>query len=365
MGEPRPSLSDILYLLTIPNIGPGRIRKLIQVFKDLENIRKAPVQSLVRIESIDLKLASRIKQGGQPEVVQQQLELINRHHINYITIWDDEYPALLKQIPDAPPVLFYEGSLNNLSDRAIAIVGTRSPSSYGRTVTTEITRELVANGISIVSGMARGIDTVAHQTALQHGGHTVAVLGCGIDVCYPPENRKLYQKIPQQGAVVSEYFVGTGPDGPNFPKRNRIISGLSVGTLVIEAGERSGALITALFSLNQNREVFAIPGNINSQRSMGCNHLIKQGGKLVQNVEDILDEIGLSRQEKPAEPRPIPENLTGFERQILEMLSIEPVHIDSLVLKLSEPPSTILSSLLSLELLGLVQQLAGKRFVRN
>ncbi len=243
-------------------------------------------------------------------------------------------------------------------------MGTRTPSHYGKVVTGELVRELVAKNITIVSGLARGIDSIAHQMAIQNGGETLAVLGCGIDQCYPPENRELFQKITQHGAVISEYFWGTGPDAVNFPKRNRIISGLSLGTVVIEAGERSGALITAYYALNQNREVFAIPGNINNPKSYGCNSLIKQGAKLVQSVEDILEEIGQLSNASPPPPKAVPNHLRPMEKRILENLNSDPKHIDRLVLELKEAPSAILAGLLTLELLGLVQQLPGKMFVR-
>jgi DNA processing protein len=213
--------------------------------------------------------------------------------------------------------------------------------------------------------MARGVDTIAHRTALQHDGQTIAVLGCGVDVCYPPENKNLYQEIPRHGAVLSEYFLGTGPDAPNFPKRNRIISGLSRGTLVIEAGDKSGALITAFFALDQNRDVFAVPGNINSAKSIGCNRLIKHGAKLVQSAKDILEEIGMGGSTSEQGPKPVPENLGDFERRVLKNLSADPKHIDKLVSELRESPSAVLTGLLSLELLGLVQQLAGKMFIRT
>jgi len=359
-----PALYDILYLLTIPNIGPGRIRKLLQVFDGVEQILKAPVQKLTRVEGIDLKLAEYIKKGGEAEVARVQVSLIKKHKIDYLFIWDKIYPPLLKQIPDAPVILFYRGEFKDQHRKSIAIVGTRTPSNYGRTVTTELVRQLVGNGLTIASGMARGIDSIAHQVAIQNGGETLAVLGCGVDQCYPPENHELFQKIPRHGAVISEYFLGTGPDAVNFPKRNRIISGLSLGTVVIEAGERSGALITAFYALNQNREVFAVPGNINSPKSQGCNRIIKQGAKLVQTVEDILEEIGQMNVSAAPEEKPIPENLQALEKKILESLSSDPKHIDRLVLDLKESPSAVLASLLTLELLGLAQQLAGKMFVR-
>jgi DNA processing protein len=329
-----PALYDILYLLTIPNIGPGRIRKLLQVFEGVEQILKAPVQKLIRVEGIDLKLAEYIKKGGEAEVAQAQVVLLKKHKIDYLLIWDKNYPQLLKQLPDAPVILFYRGKFKDQFRKSIAIVGTRTPSNYGKTVTSDLVRQLVGNGLTIVSGMARGIDSIAHQVAIQNGGETLAVLGSGVDQCYPPENRELYQKIPLHGAVISEYFVGTGPDAVNFPRRNRIISGLSLGTVVIEAGERSGALITAFYALNQNREVFAVPGNINSPKSQGCNRIIKQGAKLVQTVDDILEEIGELNVSRAPRVKPIPDNLQILEKKILESLNSNPKHIDRLVLDL-------------------------------
>ncbi len=364
MRNEAPSVFDLLYLLTIPSIGPGRIRRLLQVFESVSEIRKSPVQKLVRVEGIDFKLAELLKKGGDEKAVEQQVSLIEKHSVQYVMVWDSFYPPLLKRISDPPVILFYRGSFKDQHNRSIAVVGTRSPSSYGKVVSADIVRQLVAQGITIVSGMARGIDSIAHHTAIQSGGETLAVLGCGIDCCYPPENRRLFEEITRHGVVMSEYFMGTGPDAINFPRRNRIITGLSLGTLVVEAGDRSGAIISALFALNQNREVFAIPGNINNPRSQGSNRLIKQGAKLVQNVDDILEEIGDFRGLSNPGPKPIPENLGPLEKNILENLSADPKHIDRLVMELKESPSTILSGLLMLELLGLVQQLAGKMFIR-
>jgi len=325
---------------------------------------KAPVQKLVRVEGIDLKLAGQIKSGGNRTEVEKQLDLIGQSGTKVITIWDKEYPRQLKQIPDPPVLLFYQGQLKPQHQKSISVVGTRTPSNYGKMVAEELVKELVANGITIVSGLARGIDAVAHHTAIQSGGETLAVLGNGVDRLYPMDNRQLYQDIPQHGAILSEYFLGTGPDAVNFPKRNRIISGLSLGCLVVEAGDRSGALITAFYALNHNREVFAIPGNINSQRSRGANRLIKQGAKLVQNVNDILEEIGELSIPVSGQPRPVPDHLSAMEKKVLLALSDEPKHIDRLVIDLRESPATILSSLLTLELLGVARQLPGKMFIR-
>lgn len=364
MTNNHPKIADLIYLLTIPNIGPGRIRRLLQIFPTLHSLLHAPVQNLVRVEGIDYKLAAQIKAGGNREEADRQLRLIQEKQIKHVTIWDENYPPLLRQIPDPPVVLFYKGEIKAQHQRALAVVGTRTPSNYGKIVTTRLVRQLVQKGITIVSGLARGIDTIAHRTALEQGGETVAVLGCGIDRIYPPENRSLFQKIKQEGTIFSEYFVGVGPDAVNFPKRNRIISGLSRGTLVVEAGERSGALITAIYALNHNREVFAVPGNITSPKSRGCNGLIRQGAKVVQSVDDILEEIEDFRVEESPPVKPIPVNLNPLEKRIMDKLNNVPIHIDRLVTELNESPAVILSGLLTLELMGLVKQLAGKMFVR-
>jgi DNA processing protein len=305
-----------------------------------------------------------MKKGGNQREVDEQLELIEKHRVHALTIWDKRYPTLLKKTADPPLVLFYKGELRENWPPCLAVVGTRTPTQYGKTITEKLVGELIHNGIAIVSGLARGIDTIAHQSALDYGGKTIAVLGCGLDHIYPPENKKIYQVIEEKGILFSEYFIGTGPDAVNFPRRNRIISGISLGVLIVEAGDKSGALITANYALDQNREVFAIPGTINNPKSSGPHRLIQQGAKLVQDVQDILDEIapGLE-QNQPAE-KPIPPHLSQLDRTVLENLSTDPKHIDRLVLELKQTPAIILSSLLNLELSGLVRQLSGKMFIR-
>lgn len=364
MPAERPNLNDILLLLTIPNFGPGRVRRLLSIFGSTEAIFKAPVQRLMQVDGIDRKLIQQIKTGGDQKKADQQFDLIEKHRINVLTIWDQRYPNLLKKTADPPLVLFYKGELPEKMPPCLAVVGTRSPTQYGKTITEKLVADLVHNGITIVSGLARGIDTIAHQAALNHGGKTIAVLGCGLDYVYPPENRKIYQSIAEEGILFSEYFIGTGPDAVNFPRRNRIISGISLGVLIVEAGDKSGALITANYALDQNREVFAVPGLINNPKSSGPHRLIQQGAKLVHTVQDIFDEIapGLP-QNQPAE-KPIPPHLSPLDRSVLEKLSSDPKHIDRLVLELKESPAMILSSLLNLELSGLVRQLSGKMFIR-
>ncbi|NOX38241.1 MAG: DNA-protecting protein DprA [Calditrichaeota bacterium] len=365
MSEKCPALEDVLLLLTIPNIGPGRIRKLLAIFPTAKDILQAPIQTLMRIEGIDQRLALQIKQGGDPRAVQQQLKLMHTHNVKWMTIWDEGYPPLLKHIPDPPVILFYKGAIPNPWPVCLAVVGTRLPSNYGKIITEKLVLELVKNGVAIVSGLARGIDTIAHRTAIRQGGLTFAVLGNGLDAIYPPENRTLFRDIAQHGAVFSEFFLGTGPDAGNFPRRNRIISGMCQGILVIEAGEKSGALITANYAIDHNREVFAVPGEVTNPKSLGCHRLIQKGAKLVHSVEDILEELPLQKAPGVRNPAP-PPNLSDSELSLLEQLSYnEPRHIDQLVLKLEESPAVLLSRLLQLELKGLVKQLSGKMFIRT
>ena len=247
-------------------------------------------------------------------------------------------------------------------------MGSRSASVYGKRITERIGRELAKNGITVVSGLARGIDSIAHLSALKEGGRTLAVFGSGLDVIYPPENQKLAEKITGSGAIISEFLLGTKPEAPNFPRRNRLISGLSLGVVIVEAGEKSGALLTAACALEQNREVFAIPGNLDSKNSEGTNALIKQGAKLVTRVEDILEELKITRKgdRTPlAPPEQDLSQLTDTEKRIFSLISDEPHHIDKIASLTSLGVPQALSTLLSLELKGLVKQLSGKMFVRT
>ncbi len=366
MTSSQPTLRDLLYLLTIPNIGPGRIRRLFSVFRSVAEIQQAPLRQLLAIPGFDRKLVAQIRQGGDWQAADHQLHQLQRLGIQYLSIWDARYPPLLKQIPDAPALLFYKGQLPHPWPPTVAVVGTRNPSTYGRTVTERFVRELVQAGVAIVSGFARGIDTIAHTVALREGGFTIAVLGNGLDRIYPPENRRLFETMSQNGLILTEFLLGTGPDAVNFPRRNRIISGLCQGVLVVEAGQKSGAMITADYALQHNREVFAIPGPVTAPRSAGTNRLIQQGAKLVQSAQDILDELPPMESSPATRPTPaeIPD-LSPHHQAILNTLSFEePRHIDQLVLKLQASPATLLADLLQLELKGLVKQLSGKLFIR-
>jgi DNA processing protein len=364
MPESKPELRDILLLHTIPFIGPGRVRRLLGIFESTGEILKAPLKRLMQIEGIDEKLARQLKSGVDEKQADKQLKLMAEKRIYSLSIWDPQYPPLLKRTNAPPVLLFYRGQLPETWPNCLGVVGTRMASHYGRTVTEKLVFQLADKGIAVISGMARGIDTVAHSSAIKRGGLTYAVLGCGADYIYPPENRKLYENIQKNGAVLSEFFIGTGPDGVNFPRRNRIISGMSLGVLIVEAGSKSGALITANYAIEQNREVFAVPGNITGDKSRGPNRLIQQGAKLVTSVEDILEEISVKLLRTTTAEKPLPPTLDEFEKKLMQYLSDEPKHIDNLVLELRESPAMVLSRLLTLELMGLVRQLAGKMFIR-
>jgi DNA processing protein len=277
--------------------------------------------------------------------------------------WDDrDYPPHLRQIYNAPPLLYVRGRIENQDEWAVAVVGTRRASVYGKEAARMIASGLAGAGVTVVSGMARGIDTVAHRTCLDAGGRTVAVLGCGVDVVYPRENARLSVEIAEKGALVSEYALGTPPEGSNFPPRNRIISGLTLGTVVVEAGSSSGALITADFAAEHGREVFAVPGNVFARGSRGANELIQQGAKLVTSVTDVLEELNLTMVSEQAQVRAvIPENET--EALLLDHLSGEPLHVDRLSRTVQLPIAEVSSTLALMELKGMVRQVGGMNYV--
>jgi DNA processing protein len=356
----------LLRLSSVPRIGPQKIRALVAYFKTSENVFQASARELIAVPGIDKKLASNILHNTTGEkFADDQLKRLNKLGGRIVTVWDKEYPDLLRKIYDPPAFLFVLGRFKELDSRAIALVGTRHPTSYGHSVAENITRDLAKQFITLVSGLARGIDTIVHATALKSGTRTIAVIGSGLDVPYPPENKKLLDHIAEEGVVVSEFPMGTKPDASNFPRRNRIISGLSLGTVVIESAEDGGALITATTALDQDREVFAIPGNITEKRSAGSNKLIRDGrAKLVTCVDDIFAELRLQLRlslDKPMQKPTI--ELTPTECAIFDLLSSEPIHIDTLAEQADSSTSDVLVTLLSLEFKGVVRQLPGKLFI--
>ncbi|KPL08433.1 hypothetical protein AMJ86_00600 [bacterium SM23_57] len=361
-----PTAKELLSLYAIPGIGANKIRALVGKFKTVERILNARLKELVTVEGIDLKLAQRIRQRSDDDFVEIQMTLLEKANARIITFWDDDYPENLKKIYDPPTFLFARGEYKKEDKWAVAIVGSRLPSTYGKLVTEKFSKGLAKRGIIVVSGLARGIDTLAHLGSLQAGGRTIAVLGSGIDVIYPPENKKLVEKIEENGLILSEFPMGTKPDAVNFPRRNRIISGLSLGVLVVEAGVKSGALITANLALEQNREIFVVPGNINNPKSEGCNRLIRDGAKLVISDEDVIDELKpqLAHLLNESRAKPQPSNLSSLEAQMLNSLNTEQLHIDQIAINNRISTSQALGVLLSLELKDLVRQLPGKFFVK-
>lgn len=370
------NVKDLLILSCIPGIGANRLRLLINHFKDTSNILNSSMREVMCIEGFNKKLASSIVNfKNSPDYnkaisyANSQLSKLNKVGGKIVTYWDKSYPELLKKIFDPPPYLFLRGDLSDQDKYSIALVGTRNPTKYGVSVAEKFTREFVKLGITVVSGLARGIDTIVHSTVLKSGGRTLAVVGSGIDVIYPPENRNLFMKILEAGAVISEFEMGAKPDAVNFPKRNRIISGISLGTIVVETGIDGGAMITAQTALDQDKEVFAVPGLITNEKALGCNTLIRDNrAKLVISVDDVLVELEpklkpILKLSKKIETKP-QVNLNLFEKKIYDLLMEEPIHIDVLAEKSGLPISDVLVNLLNLEFKGLVKQLPGKMFLK-
>lgn len=357
-----------IKLKSVPGVGNLLGKRLIDHFKSPQNVFQASDEELLQVDGVTGRHLSAIKTHKIPQSVEAELDLVDRRGYQIVTLTDSNYPQLLRQIPDPPPFLYVSGRLNR-SPVKIAIVGSRNATGYGIRTTKALSSDLACLGVTIVSGMARGIDTAAHQGALAAGGKTIAVLGSGLEQIYPAENKPLFQRISEQGAVVSEFSLFTKPEGHNFPIRNRIISGLCLGTVVVEATKKSGSLITARLAAEQNREVFAVPGSIQSFKSIGTHTLIKQGAKLVENAQDIVEELtpmiqpdaGAGNNHRNAE-KYVPALLTPDELQVYEALGPYPVHIDDLARTVSLGPGRLSSILLKLELNGLVQQTPGKFF---
>lgn len=302
---------------------------------------------------------------SRPEIdPDKELEGVTSAGVRVVTWHDADYPSRLGEIYDKPPVLYVKGELPSDRDRLVAVVGTRKPTAYGRQVAHQLSSELARAGVTIVSGLARGIDGIAHRAALEAGQRTVAVLGSGVDVIYPREHTSLAEQIVANGAIISEHPMGTRPNAQNFPRRNRIISGMTLGTVVVEAPEGSGALLTASHAIEQDREVFAVPGNIFSPSSQGTNRLIRDSSaKLVSSVEDILEELNLSTVTHQLELAAFfPED--EAEAAVLKFVSFDPVHIDEITRNSALAASTVSSALTMMELKGLVKQVGGMNYMR-
>lgn len=393
---------SLIHLNLIPGIGNYTIRRLLAAFGSAEKSLAATSEELAQIDGVTPDVRQQLIDGRSRTPLAQELELIEQHQCHIVAINDAAYPSLLKQISDPPVLLYIIGELREQDALSIAIVGSRSPTEYGRTISQQLSYQLAERGITVVSGFARGIDTCVHRGALEAGGRTAAVFGCGLGIIYPETNRALAEDIIKSGALVSEFPMTMPPRGKNFPRRNRVISGLTLGTLVVEASNRSGSLITARHAAEQGREVFAVPGQIFSNVSRGTHSLINQGATLINSVDDILDALpqdytGVLRQEsseaarqlpprrnqrskgsdkatrpqsveaKPAptaQPKPAP-NLTSDEQTVLSTMDADSVHIDEITRATQLPIGKVSSLLVMLELKGIVQQLPGKQFVKK
>ena len=346
----------------VQGIGPVKIRALIEQFGNLEAAWQAGVPALQQ-SGLDKRSLQNLLEARGSLDLDRELAKLDAAGVQALN-WDDvDYPSRLREIADPPPLLYVRGSLLPVDDFAVALVGTRKATAYGKEVARLLATGLARNGITVISGLARGIDLVAHQAALDAGGRTIAVLGCGVDIIYPPEARRISEEIVQHGALLSDYPLGTRVDAKNFPPRNRIISGMTLGTVVVEADFSSGALITASFALDQDRDVFAVPGSIHSKASHGTNKLIQQGAKLVTCVEDILEELQLEHAVQQQEIRAnLPEDET--ERTLWNALSQEPLHVDDLRRALDLPVSTISATLILMELKGLARHVGGMSYIR-
>ena len=373
-----------LALRRVDGLGNIGIRSLLDVFSSPEAVFRASVSSLNAVPGIGKTISNNIHSfAGWPQV-DRELDTLSRQDISIVTCHSPLFPPMLQTIYDAPVLLYIKGRLDP-GDITLALVGSRRASPYGKFTTEKLARELSLKGLTVVSGMARGIDSAAHKGALAAGGRTVAVLGSGIDVVYPPENKDLYNAIAEQGAVVSEYPPGTPPNAPNFPARNRIISGMSLGVVVVEASDKSGSLITARIALDQGREVFAIPGSIDAPGSRGTHKLIKEGAALAESSDDILSvilpQVGNYFTDYPkkavksaeaVEPEKAAKSttfdkavLTEKETIVYHAMGDAPIHIDAIVQVSHLKTADVMQVLLSLELQGMISQMPGKMYLRK
>lgn len=355
-----PSRELFVDLYSIPGMTEYRLKVLLTAFATPEAIFQATEQQLTAVSGIPAELARAITSYRRRDETAARLSNLQRLGVRIVCFSDPDYPENIRYLPHMPPVLFIRGEIEPRDRQAVAIIGTRRPSHYGQRIAERLGAELARAGITVISGLARGIDTCAHEAALAASGRTIAVLGSGIDVIYPPENRRLAEQIVAAGAIITEFPPGTGPLAMNFPKRNRLISGLAQAVVAVEAGEKSGVLNTCSWAREQGRPVFAVPGRIDDERSRGTNRLIQQGARLITSSREVLEALGISAS---AEAGPAVELQSG-ERQVLTAVGNEPVHIDELCSATGLPVTDLMTILFQLEVKGLIRQLPGKFFVR-
>jgi len=357
-----------IALNAVRGLGPVKIKQLLERYGDPEAVFKQSSSKLVEQGIISESIASQLGDPALFRFAQEQLSWAEKLKVSVITCNDSAYPSCLKEIFAPPPIIYVKGRIEVFQRHAVAVVGTRVPTVYGKKVTESICAEMVEQRLVIVSGLARGIDTYAHQSSINHRGFTVAVLGCGLDRCYPPENRELSEKIVENGVLLSEFPLGTPPEAYNFPRRNRIISGLSSAVLVVEAGTKSGSLITAHYALQQGRKVFAVPGPITSPMSTGTFNLIKNGAVPARSGHEIAQSLkftSLSLENQTGCPSAgfSMELLQDSEKDVFEQLSSVPVRIDDISIRTGIPVASLYPLLLNLELKGLIRQLSGQLYV--
>ncbi len=354
-----------LGLSLIRGVGATLALRIAKRYDSRDTLISAPLEELASIDGVRGVTARNILSFDWEGEIRQEKEKAEKCGAGIISIEDSGYPARLKEIYDPPVILYKKGELHDYDRVSIAIVGSRLPTPYGRTMTERLAGGLAERGVTVVSGFARGIDTIAHTSSLKSGGRTIAVLGSGIDVIYPPENRELAKEIIKNGAVISEFPMGCQPERMNFPRRNRIISGLTTGTIVVEAAEKSGAIITANYALEQGRDVFAVPGPVSSAKSRGTNRLIKMGAKLVEDADDVIEEFStslkISLEGKKGERRENIE-LTDEEKNLYNFIPDDGIDIDNLIEVSNLPAGRVSAILLKLEIKGLVRKMSGSIF---
>lgn len=353
----------MLWLSLVNGIGNKKLYCMIDYFKTAKNIWEASKNDMYYVPELTEDYISMIIKSKDEKLLETQVNNLEKKGIHYFSFNNEMYPSALKEISDFPVGIYVVGELPDDNLLKISIVGTRRCSEYGSLCSYKFGKELAENNIVVVSGMALGLDTMAHKGALDGGGKTIAVFGCGIDVCYPSSNRELMEKIKQNGCIISEYPLGTRPLGSNFPVRNRIISGLSAAAIVIEAAERSGSLITAYHALEQGRDVFALPGNITSKLSKGTNNLIKEGAFPITETKDILDYYNISENVKDDEIMKKIQELAPEEKLVYHCISSEPISVDEIILKTNSQIQTVQYILTMLELKGYIQRLPGQKYI--
>ena len=360
------SQRHILQLSFVRGMTAAGLRKIVEHYGEPDRITESSPDFFASMHLRSVQFEHLQDYTAYESHAEKQLTTAEKHGTRIVTLWDDEYPAALKEIYNPPAFFFVKGMLVPQDSHAIAIVGTRGMTEYGRRVTESFARSFVEHGVTVVSGLARGVDSIAHSAALRYSGRTIAIVASGLDVISPSLANQLAEKIAHNGAVVTEYKMGVKALPAYFPQRNRIISGISLGTLVVESATDGGAMITAGFALDQNRAIFAIPGRTFDPKSSGTNLLIKESrAKLVTSPEDVLVEFGITEKKADTQAQGPPANISLFEKKILDVLNNEPRHIDDLAEAASMSSSEVLVNLLSLELKGLVRQMAGKMFVRE